>query len=1123
MVNNYFHNIINLYNYFFFLTIYYKTIMGLPTTGTLSFSQINECVRFTNGNVGINTTAPASALDVNGAIQATGITVSNLNITGAIYQNGSSYQASQWTTTSGNVSYTSGSAVVTNLVSTNASTGTLYASGLSSLQNISATDVTAATITATTGITAENINITGSLFQNGAVYSGSQWTTTSGNVSYTSGSVIATNLQSTSASTGALNASTGITTATIFSSNARLTTMTSSNIVVTSNITSGGLYVQGTAQFPAANITAATISNLQVGLRATAANMCITQTLLVPQASTISNIVSTSITTGTLSATTLNATTGITTATLLASTGITTAGLAATTITGGNMSLSGNLSIAGTLTAVNVTTTNLIDTNISTGTLTASGLSTLTNVTATGITSGSIMLASGGSLALQSTSSGSVTLTTQTSSGNYNFNLPTTSGSSGQVLVSGGGGSAPMTWGNNVSPATLVRYNTSAPSIPNASGTIVQFNAQYDPYSAGTTGIGYSNGIFTNNNSSAITVQVNYTLAFQNNSTGNRTGYIMDNNGIVSGNGKVPAVNGDNTNVVGSGILTLAAGGSFSLYAFQNSGTSLTIGSGPTPGGNASHIHVSVINGGFVVPGNGGSALSRYHNTTQSIANTTNATVLFDTLDTNNSQGMTGFSYSNGVFTNSTASPITIIITANLAFANNTTGTRAAWIASSAAAVARLGFVEQIPNTTGFSSLNPNCVATIPASGTFAVVAYQSSGSALNLNGGTGPSTTLQITPISGYSGNINATGITTGTLNITGSGNPLRFSSGSTTQALFQDFQNGNGARGIIGLDGSNYAGFNTGAFLISTWSNNPLNFATNQTQRMTITTDGNVGIGTTNPGAALDVSGIENWGLLRLANRNAGSFSALGFFYDNTFTASNGATNGNWYVGTGGTGTSNFTIYKNGGANNWFNINSSGNVGIGTASPNAILHANGRFRAGANGTTGTLLVSNDSDGYVYMGQALLAAPTGDARLNVQDRSNNYISFYGGTTKAGSITVNGGGVAYNTSSDYRVKENVVNLTGACSRVNQLSVKRFNFISHPSITVDGFIAHEVATVVPEAVTGEKDAVDANGDPILQAIDQSKLVPLLTAALKESISRIESLESFIESKFPDEYP
>ena len=121
-----------------------------------------------------------------------------------------------------------------------------------------------------------------------------------------------------------------------------------------------------------------------------------------------------------------------------------------------------------------------------------------------------------------------------------------------------------------------------------------------------------------------------------------------------------------------------------------------------------------------------------------------------------------------------------------------------------------------------------------------------------------------------------------------------------------------------------------------------------------------------------------------------------------------------------------------------------------------------------------------------------------------------------------GSISMGAGGTAFNTSSDYRRKENVVTLTDAITRLKTLTPKRFNFKTEPSVTRDGFLAHEV-TAVPEAVTGTKDAVATEsdvtrgvsekvGDPIYQQLDQSKLVPLLTAALQEAITKIETLEA-----------
>ena len=104
-----------------------------------------------------------------------------------------------------------------------------------------------------------------------------------------------------------------------------------------------------------------------------------------------------------------------------------------------------------------------------------------------------------------------------------------------------------------------------------------------------------------------------------------------------------------------------------------------------------------------------------------------------------------------------------------------------------------------------------------------------------------------------------------------------------------------------------------------------------------------------------------------------------------------------------------------------------------------------------------------------------------------------------------GQIKSSGSATLYQTSSDYRLKENVVDLDGAITRVKQLAPKRFNFIADDTTTLDGFIAHEAQTVVPEAVTGEKDGEE------MQGIDQSKLVPLLTAALQEAIAKIETLE------------
>jgi hypothetical protein len=123
-------------------------------------------------------------------------------------------------------------------------------------------------------------------------------------------------------------------------------------------------------------------------------------------------------------------------------------------------------------------------------------------------------------------------------------------------------------------------------------------------------------------------------------------------------------------------------------------------------------------------------------------------------------------------------------------------------------------------------------------------------------------------------------------------------------------------------------------------------------------------------------------------------------------------------------------------------------------------------------------------------------------------------VYFYNGNGEVGKIITDGSATSYNTSSDYRLKENVDYDFTALDRVAQLKPARFNFIADADTTVDGFLAHEVQDIVPEAISGEKDAVDDEGNPEYQGIDQSKLVPLLTKAIQEQQEQIESLKSEI---------
>ena len=117
-------------------------------------------------------------------------------------------------------------------------------------------------------------------------------------------------------------------------------------------------------------------------------------------------------------------------------------------------------------------------------------------------------------------------------------------------------------------------------------------------------------------------------------------------------------------------------------------------------------------------------------------------------------------------------------------------------------------------------------------------------------------------------------------------------------------------------------------------------------------------------------------------------------------------------------------------------------------------------------------------------------------------------------STVSGSITLtnNGSTTAYVTVSDYRLKENETALTNSIARLKLLKPLKFNWKSQPDNIVDGFFAHEVATVVPDAVMGEKDAVDSDNNPIFQGLDSTRIIPLLTAALQEAITEIETLKT-----------
>jgi len=175
---------------------------------------------------------------------------------------------------------------------------------------------------------------------------------------------------------------------------------------------------------------------------------------------------------------------------------------------------------------------------------------------------------------------------------------------------------------------------------------------------------------------------------------------------------------------------------------------------------------------------------------------------------------------------------------------------------------------------------------------------------------------------------------------------------------------------------------------------------------------------------------------------------------------------------------------------------IDQHGNVLVGGTSNTGF-----KFLSTASGTQGCVdCVSSSTNGYYAL------------RIDMHANNNYAQLFRQGGSVVGYILTQNGATSYNTSSDYRLKENVTYNFDATTRLKQLKPARFNFIANADTTVDGFLAHEVQTIVPEAVSGEKDAVDADGNIDPQGMDASKIVPLLVKTIQELEARITALES-----------
>lgn len=195
--------------------------------------------------------------------------------------------------------------------------------------------------------------------------------------------------------------------------------------------------------------------------------------------------------------------------------------------------------------------------------------------------------------------------------------------------------------------------------------------------------------------------------------------------------------------------------------------------------------------------------------------------------------------------------------------------------------------------------------------------------------------------------------------------------------------------------------------------------------------------------------------------------------------------------------------------------------NTGIFFPAADTIGFTEGGAEAMRIDTSGNVLVGKTGTGFSTNGIELRADNelwvTKDSSipmsLNRKTTTGELTRFHYNGTKVGDISTNGTGTTYNSSSDYRLKENIQPMTGALDKVAQLKPVTYTWKADGS-NGQGFIAHELQEVVPDCVTGEKDAVNEDGSINPQGIDTSKLVATLTAAIQEQQTIIETLKADI---------
>ena len=293
------------------------------------------------------------------------------------------------------------------------------------------------------------------------------------------------------------------------------------------------------------------------------------------------------------------------------------------------------------------------------------------------------------------------------------------------------------------------------------------------------------------------------------------------------------------------------------------------------------------------------------------------------------------------------------------------------------------------------------------------------------------------------------------------------------------------------------------TNGVVIQPDNSGSLQLATNSgTTALTIDTSQNVGIGTTSPTSSLVVAGVAT-GTPTVNGVHLGIQSG----YATIELVGTSGTGSLIDFTQSGTDTKGRILYDN--TNNYMALNTN---------------AAERMRIDSSGnvlfnTTDTTLFNNTSgNGVCYRANASLDVATSSDNcliLNRMTSTGQIAEFRYAGAAVGNISTNGSNCTFNSTSDYRLKENIAPITGALDKVAQLKPVSYTWKVDGS-DGQGFIAHELQAIVPECVSGEKDAVDAEGKPQYQGIDTSFLVATLTAAIQEQQTIINDLKARIET-------